>query len=232
MRKAITIFALAALVTWAAVPAPAQIKETERVKNSIEVLDAIMSIPEKGIPPVLLRNAHAVAIIPHVVKLGFVIGGRHGKGVVMVRGEDGQWSSPSFISFTGGSVGWQIGAQAADIILVFKSSKGVEGMMKGKFTLGADASVAAGPVGRHVEAGTDVALKAEIYSYSRSRGLFAGVALEGSALRIDDDANAYFYGETGITAGEIFRGKGIEPPDVVMKLKEALDKYASEETGD
>jgi lipid-binding SYLF domain-containing protein len=133
-------------------------KQVEKVNDAIEVLEAVMSIPEKGIPPLLLRKAHGIAIIPGVIKVGFVLGGRYGTGIVSVRERGGRWSNPSFIKFTGGSIGWQIGAESADIVLVFKSRKSIDDMVKGKFTLGADAAVAAGPVGRHAEAGTDVQL--------------------------------------------------------------------------
>ncbi len=204
--------------------------ETSKINDAIEVFEQVMSIPEKGIPPALLNNAHGIAIIPGVIKAGFIIGGRHGTGVVIVRNKEGGWSSPSFISITGGSVGWQIGAQSTDIILVFKSRKGIDNMMKGKFTLGADAAVAAGPVGRQAEAATDIQLKAEIYSYSRSRGLFAGISIEGAALQIDDDANAAFYGRN-VRAGEIFADKDIKSPPAAARLKRVLARYTSSRAG-
>lgn len=204
--------------------------ETSKINDAIEVFEQVMSIPEKGIPPALLNNAHGIAIIPGVIKAGFIIGGRHGTGVVIVRNKEGGWSSPSFISITGGSVGWQIGAQSTDIILVFKSRKGIDNMMKGKFTLGADAAVAAGPVGRQAEAATDIQLKAEIYSYSRSRGLFAGISIEGAALQIDDDANAAFYGRN-VRAGEIFADKNIKSPPAAARLKRVLARYTSSRAG-
>lgn len=204
--------------------------ETSKINDAIEVFEQVMSIPEKGIPPALLNNAHGIAIIPGVIKAGFIIGGRHGTGVVIVRNKEGGWSNPSFISITGGSVGWQIGAQSTDIILVFKSRKGIDNMMKGKFTLGADAAVAAGPVGRQAEAATDIQLKAEIYSYSRSRGLFAGISIEGAALQIDDDANAAFYGRN-VRAGEIFADKDIKSPPAAARLKRVLARYTSSRAG-
>jgi lipid-binding SYLF domain-containing protein len=198
----------------------------EKILLSADILEEIMAIPEKGIPPSLLDDAAGIAIIPNVIKIGFVIGGRHGTGILLVRGEGGQWSNPSFISLTGGSLGWQIGAQSTDVILVFKSGRSIDGIMNGKFTLGADAGVAAGPVGRRGEAATDATLKAEIYSYSRSRGLFAGVSLEGSALQIDDEANASYYGRQEITGGGILTGAvGRETPEI-FKLKTKLAAYA------
>ena len=199
-------------------------KGTSKINDSIEVLEQIMSIPEKGIPPALLRNAKGIAIIPGVIKAGFIIGGKHGTGIVVVR-ENGAWSNPAFVSITGGSVGWQIGAESTDVILVFKSRKGVNSLLKSKFTLGADAAVAAGPVGRQAEAATDVQLKAEIYSYSRSRGLFAGISLEGASLQIDDEADDAFYGKDGLRAKEIFSDKSLKAPAVVKKLKEVLARY-------
>jgi lipid-binding SYLF domain-containing protein len=160
-----------------------------------------------------------------VIKVGFVVGGRHGRGVLLIREKRTGWSNPVFVSITGGSVGWQIGAQSTDVILVFKSMKSIDGIMKGKFTLGADAAIAAGPVGRRAEAATDVQLKAEIYSYSRSRGLFAGVSVEGAALQIDDEANADFYGKEGIRAEEFLKGSQIPSPPAAIRLKESLAKH-------
>jgi lipid-binding SYLF domain-containing protein len=197
--------------------------EVEKVNDAIKVLEEIMEIPEQGIPPALLNDSHGIAIIPGVIKAGFIIGGRHGRGVVVLR--DGEvWSNPSFVSITGGSIGWQIGAESIDVILVFKSKRSIDNMIKGKFTLGADASIAAGPVGRQAEAATDVTLKAEIYSYSRSRGLFAGISLEGAALSIDEEANADFYGRKEVHAGDIFEGR-VKAPPVAESLKAALRKY-------
>jgi len=207
-------------------------KETEVVRTAVEVLEEISAIPETGVPPTLLQNAHGIAVVPGVIKVGFVVGGRHGRGVVLVRDDRGGWSNPVFISLTGGSVGWQIGAQSTDVILVFKSGKSIDGIMKGKFTVGADAAVAAGPVGRSASASTDVQLKAEIYSYSRSRGLFAGVSVEGAALQIDEDANAAFYGKEGVRAGEIRKGEGIPSPPAAVRLKDFLAKHAGAKAGE
>jgi lipid-binding SYLF domain-containing protein len=198
-----------------------------KVDDSIDVLKAIEGIPEKGIPPALLRNANGIAIIPNVIKAGFVLGGRYGTGILVVRNGEGRWSNPSFISITGGSIGWQIGVQGIDIILVFKSSRSIEHIMTGKFTLGADASIAAGPVGREASAATDVQLKSEIYSYSRSRGLFAGLSIAGAVLKIDNDANGNYYGVRNITAREIFRKKDLKVPEEVETLKRLLTEYSS-----
>lgn len=206
-------------------PAAAGRDEVAKVDEATSVLSEIMAIPEKAIPPELLRNAHGVAVIPGLIKAGFVVGGRYGTGIVVTR-KKGGWSNPSFISLTGGSVGWQIGAQATDVILVFKTERGIENIKRGKFTLGADISVAAGPVGRHAEAGTDVQLKAEIYSYSRSRGLFAGLAIEGAALQIDDNANADFYGKS-VTPDQVFTGRGVKTPGPASKFIRTLSRYTT-----
>ena len=185
------------MVAWAmsAGPMAAAADPAETVRQSEQVLAEAMAIPAREIPIRLLAEAEGVAIIPRVIKIGFVAGGRRGQGVVFVRdAANREWSMPQFVTLTGGSVGWQAGVQATDVVLVFTTRKGVEDLMKGKFTVGADASVSAGPVGREAAAATDTALKAEILSYSRSRGLFLGVSIQGSALEIDQASAAAFYG--------------------------------------
>ena len=205
-------------------PALASVKETMRVESAAEVMEKIMQIPEEAIPPSLLANAHGIAIVPGVIKLGFVVGGQYGAGVLLVRGKDRGWSNPVFVKLYSGSVGWQIGAQATDFVIVFKTPRSIDGIMKGQYTLGADAAVAAGPVGRRAEAATDVELKAEIYSYSRSRGLFAGLSLEGSSLQVDHEANAAFYGKGDIRPSEIV--EGFKAPEAAETLKRTVAKHA------
>src|SRR5947207_6837452 len=183
------------LLTWA-VPVAAGPGEDRTIQVAHEVLQQFQELQIRQIPESLLANVHAVAIIPDVIKLGFIVGGQRGHGVIIIRQPDGSWRARIFIPMTGGSVGWQAGAQATDFVLVFKTQKSVDGLLRGTFTLGADAAIAAGPVGRRAGAATDAELKAEIYSYSRSRGLFAGVSLEGSALQVNDHANASYYGLT------------------------------------
>ncbi len=170
-----------------------QLKEDSTVRESINVFSEVMSLPAEGIPRALLSDAHAVAIIPRVIKGSFVVGARHGNGVLLVRDDNGGWHAPVFISLTGGNIGWQIGVQSTDVILVFKTTQSVNGLLSGKFTLGADAAVAAGPLGRQAAAATDGRLGAQIYSYSRSRGLFAGVSLDGSVIQMDRMSNATYY---------------------------------------
>ncbi|MGI9247505.1 MAG: lipid-binding SYLF domain-containing protein [Woeseiaceae bacterium] len=197
-------------------------REEKRVADAADVLDQLLRIPEKSIPPTLLSRAYAVAVIPNVVKAAFGLGARRGKGILVVRQDDSSWSNPAFVTLTGGSVGWQIGAQSTDIILVFKTRKGVDGIANGKLTLGADASVAAGPVGRHTAIATDLLFKAEVVSYSRSRGLFAGLALEGAGVTMDRKANAAFYSSSSMTPEKIFVSSPNIAPDVANTFVQIL----------
>jgi lipid-binding SYLF domain-containing protein len=198
-------------------------KELERVENSIDVFKGLVDLPEEGIPPALLSRAQAIAVIPGFWNAAWVIGGRHGKGVVMVRKGPKDWSYPSFVSMTGGSVGFQIGVQKADIILVFKDKKSVRTIADGKFTLGAGASVVAGPIGRKAEADTDIKFEAEIYSYSQSKGLFAGISVEGASLSMDTDANAKFYRSFDLTVEEILSKDEIDSPILDAELAAAKE---------
>jgi lipid-binding SYLF domain-containing protein len=199
-------------------PAADQVK---KVEDAIRVLEEMMKESDKSIPVGLIESCAGLAIIPDVIKAGLVIGGRHGKGVLLVRTKAG-WTDPSFIDIKGGSVGWQAGVESADVILVFRTPRSVENITEGKFTLGADAGVAAGPLGRSAEASTDSALKAEILAYSRSRGLYAGLTLQGSSLQEDRKANQNFYGMDGISPKAIFEGKVTTVPEIAVKLKSAL----------
>jgi len=201
-------------------------EENKLADNAVRVLKEIMMAPDKSIPKDLLQNAHAIAVVPDVIKAGFVVGGRHGNGLISFKTRDGTWSNPSFVSLTGGSVGFQAGVSSTDVVLVFRTQRGVDSIVHGKFTLGADDSAAAGPVGRSATASTDAQLKAEIYSYSRSRGLFAGAALDGSALTIDNDANQAVYGE-GITPRRIFEGGVTAVPNPVVDFRDRLEEYTS-----
>jgi lipid-binding SYLF domain-containing protein len=192
-----TRFRIAALFLTAALSFPPVVAARDparTVDSAGNVLKEFLDLQVKGIPASLLAEAHGVAIVPDVIKVGLVLGGQRGKGLVIVRERDGSWRAPTFITLTGGSIGWQIGAQSTDFVLVFKTQKSVEGLLKGKFTIGADAAAAAGPVGRRAGASTDGELKAEIYTYSRTRGLFAGVSLDGSVIDIDEEMNAAYYG--------------------------------------
>jgi len=207
-------------------PARAGEEETQRAENAVRVLKEVMMAPDKRIPGDLMANASAIAVIPDVIKAGFVIGGRHGVGMISVRTSDGTWSNPSFISMSGGSIGFQAGVSSTDVVLVFRTQRGVDSIVHGKFTLGADASVAAGPVGRTAQASTDAQLRAEIYSYSRARGLFAGAALDGSIISIDNDANQAVYGD-GMTPRRIFAGGVGHVPNAVVDFRDRLEEYTA-----
>jgi len=224
-------YRLLALVTLAfalALPQPARAsaKEIERAENAVHVLDEIMATPDKAVPDSLFDKAEAIAVVPDVVKAGFVLGGRFGRGLLAIRRADGTWSNPTYMSLTGGSVGFQAGVQATDVVLVFRTRRSVDSLVHGKFTLGADAAVAAGPVGRNATASTDAALKAEIYSYSRSRGLFAGVALDGTVLAIDHDSNEQVFGQ-GMTPRQIFDGRPQNVPRPIVDFRDKLEEYTA-----
>ena len=223
-RISIAMVAVMLVAVWAGVACAKS--EEKKVQESADVVKKIMKVPEKGIPPVLLRDAKAIAVIPGVIKGAFVVGGRHGTGILSVRKEDNSWSDPVFVSITGGSVGWQVGGSSTDLILVFKTLKDVDKLLQGKFTLGADAAVAAGPVGRKASAATDVKLQSGILSYSRSRGLFAGVSLEGAALLVDADANAAYYGKSDLAAADILAGKGGAKSPATRNLQKVLTQYS------
>lgn len=202
-------------------------REEQRVADATDVLNQLLRIPEKSIPSSLLSRAYAVAVFPNVVKAAFGLGARRGKGIIVVRQDDLSWSNPGFVTLTGGSIGWQFGAQSTDVILVFKTRKGVDGIENGKLTLGADASVAAGPVGRHTAVATDIEFKSEVYSYSRSRGLFIGIALEGANITMDRKSNVAFYNSTTMTPELIFASSPNIAPDVANTFVQILTAQTS-----
>jgi lipid-binding SYLF domain-containing protein len=219
----VVVFALTNPVT--ARQSNKQSTEAERAGEAVNVLTEIMNIPENSIPEDLMARAHGIAVIPHVVKGAFGIGGQWGKGLMSQRREDGSWSSPSYIEIGGGSFGVQIGLQASDIVLVFTDEDGLRGILKGKLKLGADASATAGPVGRKAEIGTDVLLRSAVFAYSRSKGLFAGISLDGSVIGIDDKANRKIYGKD-VTGEEILLGKGVQTNTTVEPFVAALQKFS------
>jgi len=197
---------------------------SERAQTAANVLSEVMAIPEGGIPDELMERAQGIAVIPHVVKGALGIGGRYGKGLVSQRMANGQWSTPAFVEIGGGSFGLQLGVEATDLVLVFTNDSGLKGLLKGKVTLGADATVAAGPVGRKATVATDVLLKSAIYSYSRSKGLFAGVSLDGAAVTMDDSANKKVYGKTD--GNTILTGNALKTNSVVKPFVDAIEKYS------
>ena len=202
-------------------------KEQERLENSGTVLQEVMDVPD-NIPQELLEKAECIIVFPSVLKAAFVVGGSYGRGAMVCRtGEhfNGPWGAPAMYALEGGSVGFQIGGQATDLVLLVMNERGASSILDSKVKLGADASAAAGPKGRDASANTDAYLRAEILSYSRSRGLFAGISLEGSTLRPDDDANAEVYGRK-ITAREIVMGGKASIPPSGQHLVRVLQKNA------
>jgi lipid-binding SYLF domain-containing protein len=195
--------------------------EAERATAAASVLTAIMGVPESSIPDELMERAHGIIVIPHVVKGAFGFGGQWGRGLASQRREDGSWTAPAFIQITGGSFGLQIGVQATDLVLVFTDENGMKPMLKGKVQIGADISAAAGPVGRKAAVGTDVFLKTAIFTYSRSKGLFAGVSLDGSAITIDEEANRAAYGKE-VTGDDILVRGSVHANGIVEPFMTAL----------
>ena len=198
--------------------------EDERARNAVRVLSEIQKIPEQAIPDKLLDEARAILVVPDTIKAGLVLGGRRGHGLMSVKGTDGAWSNPVFVTLTGGSVGFQAGVQSADVVLVFRNDRSLDDVVNGKFTLGADAGVAAGPVGRSAAAATDGQLKAEIWSWSRARGLFAGVSLDGAVLQMDQDALARVYGPS-TTPRMVLEGRAPAPASTaVVAFRDGLEE--------
>ena len=214
----------ALLLSFSTFAALADSKTDERLVEARQVFETFADIKEQAIPSWLLQRAYGIVVIPHVVKAALIVGGRGGKGVFTVRRPDGTWTDPVFVTLGGANIGFQWGVQATDLVLVLMSRPSVEGIADGKVTLGADASVAAGPLGRTAAATTDTNLNAQVLSYSRSEGVFAGVALDGSVLAIDDRANETAYGVTGILPSQIMDGKVGTAPPAALEFTAALTK--------
>jgi len=214
----------AALILSAATIAAAE-TASERLTASAEVFQEVMNTPDKGIPQDLLAKAQCVIIVPGLKKGAFVVGGQYGRGFVECRRADGMgWGAPGAVRVEGGSVGFQIGGSSTDVVMLVMNERGMERLLGDKFTLGADASVAAGPVGRTVNADTDARLTAEILAWSRAKGLFAGISLSGATLRPDEDVNAELYGRK-VGNRDVLNG-GVEPPPAAHTLRAELDKYS------
>jgi SH3 domain-containing YSC84-like protein 1 len=207
-------------------------KETDRLANSGAVLEEVLGIPE-NVPEEILNKAQCVIVIPSLTKVALGIGGSYGRGAMVCRSGtayNGPWGAPAMYAIEGASFGFQLGAEATDLVLMVMNSRGVNALLSSKVKLGAQASVAAGPKGRHVEAATDVTMRAELLSYSRSRGLFAGVSIEGTSLRPDDDANEQVYGRR-LSAKDIINGTGITVPPSGRRLVDVLQKYSPKAIG-
>jgi len=203
--------------------AHAQAREEARLLNAQQVLKDLHSTPDQFVPQALLERAYGIAIIPDVTKAAFFLGGARGNGVLVVRDKFGRFSDPIFINLTGGSFGFQWGIQSTDVVLVFTSQRSIDKITSGKISLGADASIAAGPVGRQASAGTDPTFHSEIYSYSRSRGLFAGIALSGDVLTIDNVADARFYDRGTADAAAIADGSIRTQDDIARRFLTAVN---------
>jgi SH3 domain-containing YSC84-like protein 1 len=200
----------------------------KRLDEAATVFEEIMAAPDKGIPQELLEKAHCIVIVPDLKTAAFGVGGKYGKGYLSCRNARGTgWSAPATVRIEGGSVGFQIGASSTDLIMLVMSQRGADKLLASKFTLGAEGSVAAGPVGRTVAAQTDAQMHADILSWSRSQGLFAGVALEGATLREDLDDNATLYGKREENSDIVT--KGVRPPKAAVKLLDLLNRYSANE---
>jgi lipid-binding SYLF domain-containing protein len=221
MKK--VLIALVALLCTQAALAFDRDSDVDRLRDSATILGEIMSAPDKGIPENVMSNAKCIAVIPNMLKAAFGVGGAYGKGVASCRTEHG-WSAPAFFSLRGGSFGFQIGGQAADIVMLVMNERGMAGLLASKVKLGGDASVAAGPVGRHADASTDWKLRAELLTYSRARGLFAGISLNGAVLEQHKDDTRDFYGHM-VPFRTILRGE-IPSPKEAEPWHDALAKYA------
>jgi lipid-binding SYLF domain-containing protein len=217
------LLALVALVSGSAT-ALADTKTDQRLEESRHVFESFSNLSEQAIPDWLLERAYGVVVIPGVARGALIIGVRGGRGVMAVRNPDGSWTNPVFVTLAGANIGFQAGVQSTDLVLVLMSRRSVEGIAGGKVTLGADASIAAGPIGRSASAATDATLKAQVLAYARNEGLFAGVALDGSVISVDDRANATAYGQSGILASQILEGRAGTPPAGAVAFRDSLTR--------
>lgn len=222
--RPIVVVALLSVSALTAAQSPSASEEEARLREAVMVVHEVMKGSDTAIPDSILRRAEGIAVFPGTLKAGFIFGGQRGRGVLSGRTEKG-WSPPTFMTITGGSFGLQAGGQATDIVFVIMNRRGLENFIRNQFKFGADASAAAGPVGRDVQAGTDLQMRAEILSYSRARGLFAGVTVNGSTVRTDVDANYRFY-DTRFNSTQIVVGGLAGSPESTREWQETLTKYA------
>jgi lipid-binding SYLF domain-containing protein len=218
------LIAIAALGPCASAQTREQTREDARLITAREVLEELRAAPDQNVPDWLMQRAYGIAVVPEVIKGALMFGGRYGSGVLTVRDAGGRFSNPIFITLAGGSFGWQVGATSTDVVLVFVTQRSIENFARGKFTLGADASVAAGPLGRQGEA--EAGVNAEICSYSRSRGLFAGVALDGTVLAFDRSANRAYYSDPGVSTETITSGKDTTTSESARRFLAAIAQSA------
>ena len=228
--KTTALFSLVTLAVLLVAPSFSYAESSEldlRIGEAKQVMAEVMATPDQSIPEELLAKCKAIAIYPSVLKAGFILGGRFGKGVVLKKDEKtGHWGPVAFSTIGGGSWGLQIGGSATDLILVVMNERGMRGLLSNNFTLGGDAAVAAGPVGRNSEAATDLSLRAGIISYSRSRGLFAGLALDGAVMTQDNNSNSAYYGKT-VTSKDILLANAVQIQPSSKELTQSLDEYSS-----
>ena len=232
MKKLMLLLAIVSLgsLCWGA---SARQDAEERLQNATEVMHEIMGTPDKGIPEEVLEHAKCVAVVPHMIKGGFVFGGKGGKGVATCRTAKG-WSAPAFITISGGNWGLQIGVEAVDLVMIIQNEKGMQRLLSSNFHVGADASAAAGPVGRHAEAGTNWKMDTEILTYSRAKGVFAGLTLEGASIRQDSDSRRAIYGPK-VTTQALLMGKVPAPATAqpfLAAIRGAKAKAVAEEKAD
>ena len=223
--KILAVLMAATLVSTMAVAAEEPSEQVKRMDAAASVLDEIMGTPDKGIPEELLDSAKCLAVVPSMVKIGFVFGGRHGRGIATCRTNSG-WSAPAPFTVTGGSWGLQIGGEAVDVVMLVMNDRGMQKMLSSKFKIGADASAAAGPVGRHVEGETDWKMRAEVLTYSRARGAFAGVTINGASITQDKDGTRILYGRM-IPSAQILKGQ-VKAPEGSHQFLATVRKYATE----
>jgi lipid-binding SYLF domain-containing protein len=222
-KRFLVLLTLALLTSMTAVASDRE-DDVTRVHKAAQAFDEIMSAPDRGIPHDLLNKAKCIAIIPGELKFAFIFGGNYGRGVATCRMGNG-WSAPMFVAVDGGSIGYQIGGSSTDLVMLFMNDHALHSLLTDKFKLGGDASVAAGPVGRNATAATDVALKAEILSYSRTHGVFAGVSLEGAVVQADKSGDRAMYGHA-VDRHEILSGK-VAVPASARRLIKSLDQYSA-----
>ncbi len=222
MKKLIALLAVLALPLLAGAQDETRAKDIDRLETAATILDEIMAAPDKGIPDEILHDAKCVAVVPSMIKGAFGFGGNYGKGVASCRTNKG-WSAPAFFRIEGGSFGFQIGGQAVDVVMVIMNENGMKNLLSSKFKLDANASVAAGPVGRHADAATDWKLRAQVLTYSRARGVFAGVSLSGAVIKQHQDDTRAFYGHT-VSFRNLLTGEIPAPADA-KKFLDTLAKY-------
>lgn len=215
--------AVGLLVALATAPLAAQNRETTLLRQAIDVFSAVTELPEKEVPQAMFKDVAGVAIFPAVRKWGIVVGLQRGEGILVSR-TGSQWGAPLFVTFSGGTVGWQLGIQSVDLVLFLRTQPSVQRLLEGNLTVGVDAGVAAGSLGRQAGAVTDTSLESEIFSYARSRGFFAGVTLASADIIPDENANAAFYGRRGVAPADILAGRGIPSPAPVGELRAALER--------